>query len=121
MLAVLGHADAEVSIVLCGDSEIRELNREYRGKDSPTDVLAFAMREGRGPQPRMGVPEMLGDVVISVQTAERQARAGLLAEVTMLLAHGLLHLLGHDHRTDAEDRRMSARVDLLCEAACRAR
>lgn len=117
MLEALGMADAELSVLLCDDSVIRELNRDYRNKDRPTDVLAFAMREGEGGTLHA---QVLGDVVISLETARRQAeRAGhtISEEVTMLLAHGLLHLLGYDHRTAAEERRMKARTDALRAAA----
>jgi probable rRNA maturation factor len=107
----------EVSFVLTTDEQIQKLNKEYRGKDKPTDVLAFAQREGE-----FGslAGALLGDVIVSVPTAERQARAAgkpLLDELTMLLAHGLLHLLGWDHDTAAKDRRMRAETDRLCRAA----
>jgi probable rRNA maturation factor len=99
---------AELSVLLCGDREIQRLNRGYRKKDRPTDVLAFAQAEG----PALWVGgEHLGDVVLSLETATRQARErGVPArdEVLHLLAHGVLHLLGWDHRTEAEDRRMRA-------------
>lgn len=117
MLHALGISDAELSVLLCDDARIRELNRVYRARDRPTDVLAFAMREGQAlPSP----VAVLGDVVISVPTARTQAAAHgrkPLQEVTLLLAHGLLHLLGFDHRTAAEERRMRARTDLLIAAA----
>lgn len=117
MLGVLGLEGSELSVLLCDDATIHGLNRDYREKDLPTDVLAFAMREGQG---RELHPELLGDVVISLDTARRQAIAGnrpIVAEVVTLLAHGLLHLLGHDHRTDDEERRMNAAADVLCAAA----
>jgi probable rRNA maturation factor len=117
MLTALRMPDAELSILLCDDATIHELNRDYRKKDRPTDVLAFAMREGEGGELH---PGLLGDVVISLETARRQAREHdrtIVAEVTFLLAHGLLHLLGYDHRTDEEERIMSARTDALCAAA----
>jgi probable rRNA maturation factor len=117
MLAALSLGDAEISIVLTGDDQIKILNRDYRGKDRPTDVLAFAMREGElgelaGP--------VLGDVVISVPTARRQAEergVTALDEVTMLLAHGLLHLLGWDHDTASKDRAMRRQTARLVDAA----
>jgi probable rRNA maturation factor len=117
MARVLQIEDLEVSFVLTGDEQIQKLNKEYRGKDRPTDVLAFAQREGE-----FGslAGELLGDVIVSVPTAERQARAAgkaLLDELTMLLAHGLLHLLGWDHETAAKDRRMRAETERLCKAA----
>ena len=97
------------------------LNKTYRRKDAPTDVLAFAQREGPG---KAAQPSLLGDIVISVETARRQARrkgpAGLHAELRTLAAHGLCHLLGYDHRDDAEEAVMNARVaSLLAEASRR--
>lgn len=110
MLEAVGRADAELSILLCDDGAIRELNRDYRKKDRPTDVLAFPLDDRR----------VLGDIAISIDTARRQARRArrtISAEVTMLVAHGLLHLLGFDHRTAAEERRMKAKTDVLVAAA----
>ncbi len=118
MLAALSLRDAELSIRLCDDAVMRRLNRRYRGLDRTTDVLAFAMAEGE-PTPQTA-GRLLGDVVISLPTAARNARgAGRrpLDEVTWLLAHGLLHLLGFDHQTPAQDRRMRARADALVAAA----
>jgi probable rRNA maturation factor len=117
MLALLQLSDVEVSIVLTGDDQIQNLNRLYRKKDRPTDVLAFAQREGEHGDPAGG---LLGDVIVSVPTARRQALAAsrdLTAELTMLLAHGVLHLLGWDHETAKKDREMRAETDRLCEAA----
>ena len=119
MLRALDLAGAELSVLLTGDEEIRELNRDYRDQDKPTDVLAFAMREGE-PLGAREARELLGDVIISVEFAGSQARRRrrpLEKEVQMLLAHGLLHLVGFDHRTVAETRRMTARTRLLCAAA----
>lgn len=86
----------ELTVVLTDDAEIRRLNRTYRGKDRATDVLSFSLGDGRA----QGEP--LGDVVISVDTAARQARsygASLEQELARLLVHGTLHLCGYDHRT----------------------
>lgn len=108
MLRTLERDDAELSLVLVGDEEIRQLNAEYRGKDRATDVLSFSLLEGAHAS-RRGA--LLGDVVVSLETAERQAlRAGrrLEEEVLRLLAHGVLHLLGHDHEERGEARRMRA-------------
>jgi probable rRNA maturation factor len=121
MLSALELAAAELSIALTDDGEIHELNRVFRRRDRPTDVLAFAMREGAatGEVPRAG-PEMLGDVVVSVETARRQAaRRGrtLEAEVRELLAHGLLHLVGYDHQTKKQALAMGAKTRELCRAA----
>jgi probable rRNA maturation factor len=84
----------EISLVLAGDRLLRRLNRDYRGKDRPTDVLSF---------PGDGGEAGLGDVVISVETAGRNARRlgrTLLQELDVLALHRLLHVLGHDHETD---------------------
>jgi len=122
MMRALKLGDAEVSVLLCNDDQIQELNRLYRKKDRPTDVLAFAMNEGQGipRSSRSEMPRLLGDVIVSIPTARVQAkRAGqdALEEVTMLLAHGLLHLLGWDHDTAWRDRAMRAETDRLCVAA----
>ncbi|MDP9151605.1 MAG: rRNA maturation RNase YbeY [Myxococcota bacterium] len=119
MLDTLGLSKSELSILLTGDEQMRILNRLYRKKDRPTDVLAFSQREGELAA-RAG--RLLGDVVISIPTARRQADARgqeLRSEVAMLLAHGLLHLLGWDHVTAAEDRRMRKETARLCLAAAK--
>lgn len=106
MLAALGLEQAELSVLLTDDAQIRELNRQHRHKDRPTDVLAFPLDDDESVGPRL-----LGDVVISLDTAARQARGRrreLAAEVRFLLAHGLLHLIGYDHATPDEKRAMSA-------------
>ncbi|MCA9626602.1 MAG: rRNA maturation RNase YbeY [Myxococcales bacterium] len=119
MLRALELESAELSVLLTGDAEIHELNRVHRGKDQPTDVLAFALEEvDAGPE---DLPfRVLGDVVISLDTAGRQARERrhpLLDEVRFLLAHGLLHLVGFDHQTDAQEAEMDAETRRLVEAA----
>lgn len=117
MMDALQLRDEEVSVLLTDDDQIHELNRMYRHKDRPTDVLAFPLREGEFRELRGG---LLGDVVLSLPTAARQAQRenkAFLDEVTMLLAHGLLHLCGWDHDTPAKDRRMRAKTDELCAAA----
>lgn len=119
MLRALSMPQAELSVLLCDDDRIRQLNRDFRRMDKPTDVLAFAMAEG---ETVAAVVPVLGDVVISLPTARRQATergVPMLDEVTMLLAHGLLHLLGFDHRTASEERRMRARTATLVAAAGR--
>ena len=92
----------EVSIHLTDDAEIHALNRQYRHIDRPTDVLAFAMREGSDTDVN---PHLLGDVVISLETAQRQSLAQghpFEVELALLTVHGMLHLLGYDHQTPAE-------------------
>ena len=97
---------AQVTVLLVGDRAMRALNRRWRGKDAPTDVLAFSQREGEGGGLH---PELLGDVVISVEQAARQAPGGdLLAELVRLLVHGLCHLRGLDHARRADAARMRA-------------
>jgi probable rRNA maturation factor len=97
---------AECSVVVVDDATMAVLNHTHRGVAGPTDVLAFPMTEGR-----FGAlsPELLGDVVISAETAARQAREagrGLRDELALLLVHGLLHLVGYDHGTVQERQRM---------------
>jgi probable rRNA maturation factor len=95
----------ELSVALSDDAELRELNRRFADEDHATDVLSFAQDEG----PPIGAKGPLGDVVISVETADRQARAGgrtRAAELFHLAVHGLVHLLGYDHATPEEERRM---------------
>ena len=119
MLAKLGQSRSELSILLTDDAGIQALNRDYRKKDKPTDVLAFAQEEGLM-MGGAGGPRLLGDVIISLPTAARQARERkrpFLNEVTFLLGHGLLHLLGWDHRTDEEERKMNKKTDVLVAAA----
>lgn len=104
--------ELEVSVRLTDDATIHALNRDYRKKNKPTDVLAFSQREA---DPGGLHPELLGDVVVSLDTAARQARRGVFAEVLFLAAHGLCHLLGYDHRTDAEEAEMNARMRALLD------
>ncbi len=121
MLALLQLKNAELSLVLSSDEQIHDLNRTYRGKDKPTDVLAFSMREGDFGRLHAGLPShLLGDVIVAIPTAKRQAKAArrdLLAEVTMLVGHGLLHLLGWDHETPAKDAKMRAETNRLIACA----
>ncbi|UCC66063.1 MAG: rRNA maturation RNase YbeY [Deltaproteobacteria bacterium] len=100
ILGDLGCHEKELSILLVDDDEITQLNREYLSRDHPTDVLAFAMGEGEGKELH---PQILGDVVISTETAQREAqnRGGALqGEMALLLVHGILHLLGYEHEAD---------------------
>ncbi len=121
----LDHCTLSVSLV--PDDRIRVLNREHRGKDAPTDVLSFPINPSdfgdRAKPAGSLVPEqLLGDVVISIDTAQRQAAeygASLQNEVNRLLIHGILHILGHDHeqagervRMEAEERRLAAIVGM---------
>lgn len=107
-LRAVGHARSELSLSLVDDEEMADLNRRYRGIDRATDVLSFSLVEGEAAEHR---GRLLGDVVIGIETAERQAQEahrGLDQEVARLLIHGLLHLLGHDHEAPSEARAMRA-------------
>ena len=101
MLACLQLKKEEFSLVLSDDDQLQQLNKIYRGKDRPTDVLSFPMREGDFARLHAALPSaLLGDVIVSVPTARKQAKEQdrpLVDELTMLIAHGLLHLLGWDH------------------------
>jgi probable rRNA maturation factor len=126
VLSAAGLARAELSIVLADDRAIRALNRDFRGKDRATDVLSFSQLEQAGaPAPAPLAPDgcaeqLLGDVVISIDTALAQARRMRIvpaARLRTLLIHGLLHLLGYDHeRSPADARRMFARERELAAA-----
>ena len=105
-LAKMGVEGAECGLLLVGDRTMARLNERYRGIAGSTDVLSFPMREG----PFQSLSSaLLGDVVISAETADRQARSvgrSLRAELAALLIHGILHLLGYDHQTPSETRKM---------------
>lgn len=107
----------ELSLRLTDDREIQTLNQNYRSKDQPTDVLAFASLEVDYPQfdELNTEPLYLGDIVISVETADRQSH-NLETELAWLAAHGLLHLLGWDHPDDASLLRMLDQQQILLNA-----
>jgi probable rRNA maturation factor len=99
VLRHLHQTQAELSLALVTDPEICALNRQYRGKDKPTDVLSFPLADELQ-------PSLLGDVVISVETAARQAQRqghSLREELQTLLIHGILHLLGYDHEVSRRE------------------
>ncbi len=102
ILNALGFNDDELSVVIVDDTEMAGLNEQYRGKTGPTNVLSFSMREGEYGD----VTPLLGDVVISVETAAKEAaEAGVTVEerLSQLLVHGILHLADYDHeRSDDE-------------------
>lgn len=110
------HKAVGVDVTLTTDAPVRRLNREWRGKDKPTNVLSFPLETPEMPVPR-GRPRQLGDLVLAYQTLVREAREQdkpLAHHLTHLLVHGTLHLLGYDHETDADAERMERReVDLL--------
>jgi probable rRNA maturation factor len=106
---------AEVSLLITDDIHIHQLNKEYRGVDSPTDVLSFAQNEGQE-MPDFGEEEMLGDVVISLPAAERQGQEyghGLKRELSYLVVHGILHLMGYDHLEEQDRRIMRDKEEMV--------
>ena len=123
LLESLGETGSTLSLRLVGDRKIRSINRAHRGMDAATDVLSFPLVEGPASNRKRSAPErLLGDVVISVDTAARQALdydAPLQDELYRLLIHGVLHVLGHDHeepdertRMEAEERRLAAAIGM---------
>ena len=109
VLSYLALSEAELSILLCDDATIHPLNRDYRGKDKPTDVLSFAQREGDF---AFIDDDVLGDVIVSMDTTIRQAKErkhSTQTELRVLLVHGILHLLGYDHIEDDEAEIMEAK------------
>jgi probable rRNA maturation factor len=103
--------DSELSLLLVDDDQIREINRTYLKRDRSTNVISFAMTEGEFCSIN---PQLLGDIVLSVETAARDAATrsiDFMDEIEFLLIHGLLHLLGHEHEntTSAEARKMKTR------------
>jgi probable rRNA maturation factor len=110
---------AELSILFVNDSRMRALNRQHRGVDKTTDVLSFPQLDGFPFPPGSGSELMLGDIVINLHKAERQAReygVPFYDELKRLLIHGLLHLLGYDHEQGKEaDRKMQRRAKQLFE------
>jgi probable rRNA maturation factor len=108
-------AEAEVSVVLVDDQSIQDLNREYRGKDVPTDVLSFAQQEGEEMVDAYEAP-VLGDIVISLERAVKQAENfghSLERELSFLLVHGLLHLAGYDHDEEFEGEMRDKQTEVL--------
>jgi probable rRNA maturation factor len=109
--------DASLSVVVTGDAEIQALNRQFRGIDAPTDVLAFG--EGPTEHPFVTAPEeprYLGDVIISLASAQEQAAQqghSTQAELRLLIVHGILHLLGYDHGSPEEKARMWGTQDAI--------
>ena len=110
----------EVSVVFANDQYIRELNRQYRGKDQSTDVLSFALNEGEEPDIIIESGEtaeiLLGDIIISLETASRQAEEyhhGLEREMAYLTVHGMLHLLGYDHEKEPDKAEMRAEEEYV--------
>ncbi|MDQ2679978.1 MAG: rRNA maturation RNase YbeY [Candidatus Eremiobacteraeota bacterium] len=119
LLSAVDEPDSSLSLSLVSDRAIAKLNRIHRGKDRPTDVLSFPIAQGNDSRE---IERMLGDVVISVETARKQAAAydaSLQDEIYRLLIHGVLHVLGHDHEEaqqrsvmEREERRLAATIGM---------
>jgi len=109
VLSKMGEDKGELSLLFVADSYIRQLNSKYRDVDSKTDVLAFSMREG------YGLPKespILGDVVISTETAKREAKkrgVSIQSEIELYLIHGILHLLGYKDERASDRKKMKAK------------
>ena len=109
--------DAEVSVTFVTNSAIQEINKEYRGKDAPTDVISFAMEEhGEGEPEIIGSaePRILGDIIISLDRTKEQAADyghSFERELGFLAVHGFLHLLGYDHMTEEDEKKMFSKQE----------
>ncbi|WP_110932129.1 rRNA maturation RNase YbeY [Paenibacillus bouchesdurhonensis] len=123
-----GVSEGEVALTFVDDEEIHALNREYRGIDRPTDVLSFAMNESledeqeiiyeleEGEELEDGFGDMLGDIIISVETAKAQSEDyghSLNREIGFLFVHGFLHLLGYDHQDAASEAEMMGKQEAV--------
>jgi probable rRNA maturation factor len=103
---------SEVSVTFVSNERIWEINREYRDKDAPTDVISFAMEElGEGEIEMIGadMPRVLGDIIISIERTREQAEEyghSFMRELGFLAVHGFLHLLGYDHMTEDDEKEM---------------
>ncbi len=109
LLERVGRGEQVLSILLTGDREMAALHERWTGEEGPTDVLSFPMEE-------QGI---LGDIVISAETAARRGRGRAGREVLRCLVHGILHLTGHDHRTPAQKARMDRAARRLTAGALR--
>ena len=120
ILKILECADKEISINFVDDTKIKQLNKQYLGKDKATNVLSFSLRENEYGNIN---PQILGDIIISVETAQKDAAYGNFTvdqEIDFLIIHGLLHLLGYDHEntTKKETRKMRKKERELFYIAC---
>ena len=113
--------DSEVSITFVTNKDIQEINRDYRGKDQPTDVISFALEETGGDEVEIqgaDLPPHLGDIIISIEKAKEQAEEyghSFMRELGFLSVHGFLHLLGYDHMTKEEEEKMFSRQKEILE------
>ncbi|MCA0754586.1 rRNA maturation RNase YbeY [Paenibacillus sp. N4] len=126
-----GMTDGDVSLTFTDDEEIHQLNREYRGIDRPTDVLSFAMQEDgteeldiifevESEDENDPISGMLGDIIISVETAARQSEEyghSLEREIGFLFVHGFLHLIGYDHQDEETEAIMTAKQEAILQKA----
>lgn len=114
-------AGSELSITFVTNDRIQEINREYRGKDYPTDVISFALEEmGEGEIEVSGsdIPRVLGDIIISIKKAHEQAEEyghSFEREIGFLAVHGLLHLLGYDHENEKDEKIMFDRQRVILD------
>ncbi|MEI5905800.1 rRNA maturation RNase YbeY [Bacillus spongiae] len=114
-------SNAELSVTFVSNERIHEINKEYRHKDRPTDVISFAMEEmGEGELEIVGeeIPRILGDIIISVPKAKEQAidyGHSFSRELGFLALHGFLHLLGYDHMTETDEKAMFSRQKDILE------
>jgi probable rRNA maturation factor len=113
--------EAEVSVTFVDNEKIREINRDYRGKDKPTDVISFALEEMGDEEVEIvgaEIPPVLGDIIISVPKAREQAEEyghSFMRELGFLAVHGFLHLLGYDHETEEEEKEMFSKQEQILE------
>ncbi|SFE28988.1 rRNA maturation RNase YbeY [Alteribacillus iranensis] len=111
--------DSELSLTITDNKRIQIINKEYRGKDAATDVISFALNEGEEEfqmAEMEAVPNLLGDIIISIDKAKEQAETyghSLERELGFLAVHGLLHLLGYDHDTSESERSMFGRQEMI--------
>ena len=113
----LAHPRLSASLLFADDAEVQTLNREWRDKDKPTNVLSFPMltREDLLALPAEGPPELVGDIVLALETCAREAAdkgLPLEAHATHLIVHGLLHLAGHDHEISPADARVMEKLEI---------
>ncbi|MGY4690349.1 rRNA maturation RNase YbeY [Salibacterium sp. K-3] len=124
MIDVLQHAaaaeglpeEAELSVTVTDNDTIQDINKQYRGLDKPTDVISFALNEGAEEPGETDMPDLLGDIIISLEKAEEQARAyghSLKREMGFLAVHGLLHLIGYTHDEPEKEQKMFARQEAV--------